>query len=186
MKKMIGNLFVLILVFAGLMFVVSCAQKAVQSTSPDAPQVEMTKEDDMESQVEVEDLAKQQALEEEALEREKAASRSMFISEDIYFDYDDSSLKDVDRETLKRKAVWLNNNPEASIIIEGHCDERGTTEYNLALGDRRAESARSFLIDLGINPSRLEKISYGEEMPADSGPGEEAWAKNRRAQFTVK
>ncbi|MBW2217214.1 MAG: peptidoglycan-associated lipoprotein Pal [Deltaproteobacteria bacterium] len=181
-KKTIGNLAVLILVSAGLMFMVSCAQTEVQSTSPDAPQVEVTKED----VIEVDDLAKQEALEEEILERERAASKNMFINEDIYFDYDDSSLKDIDREILKRKAAWLNNNLDASIVIEGHCDERGTTEYNLALGDRRAESARSFLIDLGINPARLEKISYGEEMPVNPGHDEEAWAKNRRAHLTIK
>jgi peptidoglycan-associated lipoprotein len=181
-EKMVGNLAVLILVSAGLMFMVSCAQTEVQSTSPDAPQVEVTKEDT----IEVDDLTTQEALEEETIEKEKAASRSMFINEDIYFDYDDSSLKDIDRGIINKKAAWLNNNPDASIVIEGHCDERGTTEYNLALGDRRAESARSFLIDLGINPARLEKISYGEEMPVNPSHDDEAWAKNRRAHFTIK
>ncbi len=181
-KKMIGNFTLLILVCAGLMFMVSCAQTEVQSTSPDAPQVEVTKEDG----IEVDDLAKQEALEGETLESERAASKSAFINEDIYFDYDDSSLKDIDRGILKGKSAWLNNNQDASIVIEGHCDERGTTEYNLALGDRRAESVRSFLIDLGINPARLEKISYGEEMPIATNHDEEAWAKNRRAHFTIK
>lgn len=184
---MIGHLTVMILVVTAMAFMVSCAAQEVQSTSPEAPQVEVTQEEDMQPAVEDQDLAaQQQALEEEALEREKAASRSMFINEDIYFEYDDSSLKGMAMDILKRKAVWLNNNPDAAIIIEGHCDERGTTEYNLALGDRRAESARSFLIDLGINPARLEKISYGEEMPVDPGHNEEAWAKNRRAHFTIK
>jgi peptidoglycan-associated lipoprotein len=81
---------------------------------------------------------------------------------------------------------WLRINPDIEIIIEGHCDERGTNEYNLALGDRRAESVKVFLLDLGINNSRLKTISYGEERPADSEHTETAWAKNRRAHFLIE
>jgi len=184
-KKTVGNLFVLILVCVGLMFVVSCAQTEVQSTSPEDTQAEEAVQEE-EIQAEDDDAAAQAALEEEALAREKANARAMFVSENIYFDYDDSSLDDMAREILKQKAEWLNDNPDVSVVIEGHCDERGTTEYNLALGDRRAESTRSYLIDLGIAPSRLEKISYGEEMPAVQGSNEDAWAKNRRAAFTIK
>ena len=184
-KKMPGNLFVLILVSVGLMFIISCAQTEVKSTSSEEPQAEeAVQEEDITSEADSD--ADQAAVEEEALAREKANAKAMFVNEDIYFDYDDSSLKDVDREVLKKKADWLNSNPDVSVVIEGHCDERGTTEYNLALGDRRAESVRSYLIDLGIDSVRLEKISYGEEMPAVQGNNEEAWAKNRRAHFTIK
>ena len=70
-----------------------------------------------------------------------------------------------------------------NLVIEGHCDERGTNEYNMALGDRRARSARDFLVNLGVDASRISTVSYGEEKPADPGKTEEAWAKNRRAQF---
>ena len=87
---------------------------------------------------------------------------------------------------LKKRAEWLQNNPEAMSTIEGHCDERGTSEYNLALGDRRATSAKNFLVDLGISASRLTTISYGEERPIDPGQNEDAWAKNRRCHFTIK
>ncbi|MCG2831147.1 MAG: OmpA family protein, partial [Desulfobacteraceae bacterium] len=90
------------------------------------------------------------------------------------------------QEVLKRKAEWLRNNPGESIIVEGHCDERGTNEYNLALGDRRAQSAKNFLIDLGIAESRLTTISYGEERPADPRQNEDAWSKNRRDQFVIE
>lgn len=184
-KKMLGNLFVLILVSVGLMFIVSCAQTEVKSTSPDESQAEeAVQEEDITSEADSD--AAQTAVEEEALAREKANAKAMFVNEDIYFDYDDSSLNDMDREILKKKAEWLNSNPDVSVVIEGHCDERGTTEYNLALGDRRAESVRSYLIDLGITSAKLEKISYGEEMPAVQGNNEEAWAKNRRAHFTIK
>ena len=84
-----------------------------------------------------------------------------------------------------QKAEWMRENPNATVTIEGHCDERGTNEYNLALGDRRAESAKAFLTDLGIDSSRLTTISYGEERPVDPRSDEEAWAKNRRAHFVV-
>ena len=87
---------------------------------------------------------------------------------------------------LKQKAAWLKSNSGAMVTIEGHCDERGTNEYNLALGERRAESARAYLVDLGISASRLSTISYGEERPLDNRSNEEAWSKNRRGQFKLK
>jgi peptidoglycan-associated lipoprotein len=90
------------------------------------------------------------------------------------------------QETLKRKAAWLRDNPTATVTIEGNCDERGTNEYNLALGERRAESARAYLVDLGISASRLTTISYGEERPLDPRHNEEAWAKNRNDQFKLR
>ena len=86
---------------------------------------------------------------------------------------------------MKKKAEWLINNSDVAVTIEGHCDERGTNEYNLALGERRAASAKTFLMDLGIAGSRLNTISYGEERPVDPGHNEEAWAKNRRGHFTI-
>ncbi len=109
-----------------------------------------------------------------------------FISEDIYFDFDSAQLLPKAQEVLKRKADWLRAHPGARVIIEGHTDERGTVEYNLALGDRRAEAAKSFLVELGISPDRITTISYGEERPADPGHDEAAWAKNRRAQFVLE
>jgi len=109
-----------------------------------------------------------------------------FISEDIYFDFDSAQLLPRAQEILKRKADWLRSHPGARVIIEGHTDERGTVEYNLALGDRRAEAAKGFLVELGISPERITTISYGEERPADPGHNEAAWAKNRRAQFVLE
>ncbi len=104
---------------------------------------------------------------------------------DINFEFDKSTLSPKAQEILKANATWLRNNSTAVVEIEGHCDERGTIEYNLALGDRRARSARDFLVSLGISSSRLKTISYGEEMPLDAGHNESAWAKNRRAHFTI-
>jgi len=86
---------------------------------------------------------------------------------------------------LKKKAQGLKDNPAARVTIEGHCDNRGTNEYNLALGDRRAHSAQVFLIDLGIAESRVQTISFGEERPIDTADNEAAWAQNRRAHFVI-
>jgi peptidoglycan-associated lipoprotein len=104
---------------------------------------------------------------------------------DINYEFDKSSLTPTAQGILKANASWLKTNSTAVVEIEGHCDERGTTEYNLALGDRRARSARDYLVTLGISSSRLKTISYGEEMPLDPGHTEAAWAKNRRAHFTI-
>ena len=113
---------------------------------------------------------------------------AMKTQENIYvhFSYDSSVLDDMAQDVLKSKAEWLRNNPGSRALIEGHCDERGTVAYNLALGDRRAESAKRFLISLGIDASRLSTVSYGEERPIATGTGEAVWAKNRRAQFVIK
>jgi peptidoglycan-associated lipoprotein len=107
------------------------------------------------------------------------------MQEDIYFEFDKSSLTPAAQDNLLRKAEWLRNNPNATATIEGHCDDRGTNEYNLALGDRRAESAKAFLVDLGIEVSRLTTISYGEERPVCTEQTDECWAKNRRDHFVA-
>lgn len=102
-----------------------------------------------------------------------------------YFDYDSYNLRSDAREALKENAAWLKKNRSVNVQIEGHCDERGTTEYNLALGERRANTARDYLVRLGVSKSRLSVISYGEERPADPGHDEAAWSRNRRASFVI-
>jgi peptidoglycan-associated lipoprotein len=104
---------------------------------------------------------------------------------DCFFAYDDYSLTAEAKSILAADAKYLKANPALRVKIEGHCDERGTSEYNLGLGERRAASARGYLVSLGIDGSRLETISYGKERPFDPGHTEEAWAKNRRAHFVV-
>jgi peptidoglycan-associated lipoprotein len=103
----------------------------------------------------------------------------------IYFDFDMSALRPDAKDGLKANAGFLRSNA-GSIVIEGNCDERGSEEYNLALGMRRAEAARRYLVDLGIEASRLTTISYGEERPAESGSNESSWAKNRRDDFKIR
>jgi len=112
-----------------------------------------------------------------------AGKDAMLKLEKVYFDFDAYTLTPLAREVLARNAEWLRNNPEARLTIEGHCDERGSDEYNLALGQRRADAAKSYLVGLGIAADRLTSISYGEERPAVVGSDESAWSQNRRAEF---
>ena len=98
----------------------------------------------------------------------------------VLFDYDRYNLRPAAQATLERQAAWLNSYPNVTVTIEGHCDERGTREYNLALGARRANAAKDYLVSLGINPLRITTISYGKERPAILGSNQDAWAQNRR------
>ena len=186
-KKMLRSVLFL-LVIAGLMVFASCAKEAVQATAPEeeSQATDQAAEDKAAAEAAARREAEQRAMEEDAIRKEKEAAQSMFVSEDIYFDFDDASLNAEAQETLRQKAAWMRNNPDGLVVIEGHCDERGTAEYNLALGDQRAASAKAFLKDLGLSAFRIRTISYGEEMPADTGSGEEAWAKNRRAHFGIE
>lgn len=122
----------------------------------------------------------------EAAQQEMMATRSQFENEDIYFAYDSAALSQAAQEKLREKARWMKQYPTVSAVVEGHCDERGTSEYNLALGDRRAESAKVYMVNLGVSPSRLVTISYGEERPFDPRHTEEAWARNRRVHFEIE
>ncbi|MCX7973985.1 MAG: peptidoglycan-associated lipoprotein Pal [Candidatus Aminicenantes bacterium] len=103
----------------------------------------------------------------------------------IHFDFDKYNIRDDMKPILAQNAAWLKKFQSVKILIEGHCDERGTEEYNLALGERRAKSTFDYLVSLGISPDRMKIISYGKSQPLDPGHNEEAWAKNRRAQFTI-
>jgi len=114
------------------------------------------------------------------------ADSDIVLQEDIFFQFDKATLTPVAIETLTKNGQWLKTNSDVTITIEGHCDERGTNGYNLALGERRAESVKTFLADLGLEQSRLETISYGEERPLDRGHGEADWARNRRAHFLIR
>lgn len=105
---------------------------------------------------------------------------------DVYFDFDRSELRAESREQLSRNADWLRSNPGYVVTIEGHCDERGTNEYNLALGDRRAGSARDYLVSLGIEGGRMTTLSYGEELQECTDSSESCWQRNRRAHFVVR
>ncbi len=159
----------LLLVIPGLMFSVSCQKKLVDASPAPAP---VAKEE-----------PKAEPKKEEAPPAYQATG--VVMQEDIYFDFDKSTLTPAAQDNLLRKAEWLRENSDVTVTIEGHCDSRGTNEYNLALGDRRAESAKTFLVDLGIASQRITTISYGEERPVCEQQNEECWAKNRRDHFVV-
>jgi peptidoglycan-associated lipoprotein len=104
----------------------------------------------------------------------------------IYFEFDAYSLQSDARNRLEQNAQYMREHPQARIEVQGNCDERGSTEYNLALGQRRAEAARRYLVNLGIDAGRIDTISFGEENPAVRGHSETAWAKNRRDDFVLR
>lgn len=187
MKRRIWLMVALLMLLPMALMMTACAKRGV-TTETQVDQAALDAE-----RARQEELARQRALEEERLQQEqllsqqaKDAERTRFMNENIYFEFDKYRLLPEAQEILRSKADWMRANPNVTAIIEGHTDERGTTEYNLALGERRAESAKSFLLDLGISASRLTTISYGEERPIDPRSNEEAWAKNRRAQFVIE
>ncbi len=104
----------------------------------------------------------------------------------IYFDFDQAAIRDDQTGRLEHNAQYLNDHPSARVVIEGNCDERGTNEYNLALGERRAQNAKTYLIELGVDGSRIRTISYGEERPLFTGSDEDSWAQNRRDDFVLE
>ena len=105
--------------------------------------------------------------------------------QDAFYDFDASTLSGQAQAALTASATWLKAHPDYNLLLEGHCDERGTEQYNLALGDRRANSARDFLATLGVDGTRMRTVSYGEERPFDQGHDDSAWAKNRRAHLVL-
>lgn len=118
-------------------------------------------------------------------DKEELKALETFQNQDIHFAFDSYVLSSKAQKILDNKVTWLRNHPAIKIIIEGHCDERGSNEYNLALGERRANSAREYLVNAGISKDRLHTISYGEEKPLALGSDEASWAINRRAHFVV-
>jgi peptidoglycan-associated lipoprotein len=193
-------MYFLALVIALIMLVPACQKKRIVSQPPATTAAEEEAKRKAEEEARQRELERQKSIEEETLKAEgvketglsdemeqerKLTERSVFQNEDIHFEFDSILLSAQAQEILRKKAQWLKENRTVSVTIEGHCDNRGTNEYNLALGDRRAYSAKVFLIDLGIAESRLQTLSFGEERPLDPGENEEAWAKNRRAHFVI-
>ena len=103
----------------------------------------------------------------------------------IYFDYNEYNIEQIAEETLNLQATWMDENPTKFILVEGHCDERGTREYNLALGERRANATKNYLISMGISPDRISTVTFGKERPDIEGSYEDAWQLNRRSVTTL-
>ena len=178
----------------GIVFVAGCAKKtALQEPVLQKERGVAKEQAAMEQEAAEEKAVAAKAAEEKAAAAKAAeeraaaakAARELYEFRDVNFDFDKFNLREEAREILKKHAEWLGKNKDVMIVVEGHCDERGTTEYNLALGERRASAAVRFLVDMGIDARRIQTISYGEELPLDPGHNEEAWAKNRRAHFVV-
>jgi peptidoglycan-associated lipoprotein len=167
-----------LLVIAACVFVVSCQKKTVALKNEPVlnAKADETVEPADESEIRLSAIR----------ENESDKMAEVVLQEDIYFEFDKATLTPESRETLVKNGEWLQINSDVIITIEGHCDERGTNEYNLALGERRANSVQTFLLDLGIDPSRLKTISFGEERPVAHGHNETAWAQNRRAHFLIR
>ncbi|MFH2093514.1 MAG: OmpA family protein [Pseudomonadota bacterium] len=192
MKSRVWMNIVMAVLVSGLFLTVSCAKKTVVS---DATTIEdQTKSDakvkaEAEAKAEADRLMQQkideQMAKEQAMKTAIAKAKADFLNQDVLFAYDSSDLDATAVMLLKEKAAWLQVNASASATIEGHCDERGTTEYNLALGERRASVVKAYLVNLGIAGSRLNIISYGEEKPLSVGNTEDVYRLNRRAHFAI-
>ncbi|UCC72403.1 MAG: peptidoglycan-associated lipoprotein Pal [Gemmatimonadota bacterium] len=150
------------------------------------PQVEEQAVDEAAERARLEEEARRRREDEEQRRREAERNRVLsIIAERVHFDFDKSDIRPDAEEVLQRKVVVLREYAGVSFRIEGHCDERGSNEYNLALGQRRAEAVRRYLVSYGLDASRFTTISYGEERPAMRASNEDAWAQNRRAEFNV-
>jgi|Deesub1362A_J573_1020465.scaffolds.fasta_scaffold14752_2 peptidoglycan-associated lipoprotein len=187
---MMKRLFILAVV---VIFVFACAPRKV--TTPSGTEEGVSKgEVTTEAAVPEEEAQKirEQELEGVRMEEVKEPTEAMITEEekreifkDIHFDFDRYEIKEEDKDTLRRIADWLIDHPSVKLIIEGHCDERGTNEYNLGLGDRRANATKEYLVSLGVSPARIQTVSYGEERPLCTEHNESCWWKNRRAHFVV-
>lgn len=170
MLKMLRINFAFLIVLSGLMFTASCVKKVMASKA--SPLIPFENK----ATVAATEKAKQKNI----------VYKHNIINEDIYFKYDSSVLSSEAKRVLQRKAAWLRLSHDVMVIIEGHCDERGTTAYNFNLGQRRAENVKKYMIWQGISAARLITISYGEKRPVSTSRNEDAWAKNRRVHFLIK
>jgi peptidoglycan-associated lipoprotein len=160
-----------------------CAPKVVQLEQPGATGKEgpVFEKGEKEGGVTEEELARSRRERERLMLEEMKKS----LLKDIHFDFDSYTIKTDELPRLKEIGSWLKNDKDIRITIEGHCDERGSIEYNLVLGQKRAETVKDHLVKLGVDEKRIKTISYGKELLLDPGHTEEAWAKNRRAHFKV-
>jgi peptidoglycan-associated lipoprotein len=189
MKKNLTWMVILVLFTFGMAIFTGCAEKKSVVKS-DTAQVQETAPTSIPESAS--ETAKKAASAEASKIKDSAVEQSSLMGatakspvSDINFDFDSSAIGPDARKILNVNADFLSKNRVSAIVVEGHCDERGTDEYNMALGQRRAQETKKYLVNLGINESKITTISYGEERPLDTGNNENAWAKNRRAHFVV-
>lgn len=172
MKRKYWVILAMLFIVPGLMLTASCAKKAVKPEAAVSKAAEVAK-------------TPAPATTAPAVDTSAMTAREKFMKQDVNFAFDSAVLDATAQAILKDKAAYLKSNASAT-TIEGHCDERGTVAYNVALGERRAEAAKAFLVNLGIPASKMTTISYGKEKPLDPAKTEAAYAKNRRAHFVLK
>jgi peptidoglycan-associated lipoprotein len=175
MKKNLTLIGFVVLIALGINIFTGCAENKT-AVKDEAVQ---------EQKVEAAQPAKATPAAQEQTAKVEAAATAEAVIRDINFDFDQSSIRPDAREVLKANADILLKKSAAQVTIEGYCDERGTAEYNMALGERRAQETKKYMVNLGVKASQIKTISYGEERPLDPGHNEDAWAKNRRAHFVV-
>ncbi|MGA2518268.1 MAG: peptidoglycan-associated lipoprotein Pal [Thermodesulfobacteriota bacterium] len=184
-RKDVGIL-VLILCFG--LILIGCPKKTMVKEEPSVKKEEAVAKPEAERTKEMKPEGGKEFEKSLVAKKEPGMKGEIFESEllkDIHFDFDKYNIRPGDAEIVRENAALLKKYPKVKVQIEGHCDERGTTEYNLALGERRANSTKKYLISLGISATRISTISYGKERPLDPGHNEEAWAKNRRAHTVI-
>ncbi len=182
------SLIITILILCIGLVMMGCPKKSVVKEEPSVKKEEAAKPEAERVAKEKETKAKEQFEKSLVAERTPGIQGEVFESsllKDIHFDFDKYDIRPGDAAILKEDAALLKKYPNVKIQIEGHCDERGTVEYNLALGERRANKAKDYLVSLGISTARISTISYGKERPLDPGHNDEAWAKNRRAHTII-
>jgi len=174
--------FAMVMILATVFFTVSCSKKSIQTEPSQAPAPKAENADVTPADVKPMGESPSAGSPEMASVSDEA-DKPAFMDETIYFEFDSALLSSQAREILIGQADYLRGNVNVRLILEGHCDERGTEAYNMALGQRRADAVKKFLSDMGIPTDRLTTISYGEERPALMGRNESAWAQNRRVQY---
>jgi peptidoglycan-associated lipoprotein len=174
------RLFIAALIILGIITIVGCAQRQV-TQAPEQGQAQATAKTGAQKEI-VSEKPADSAQQSEAKQAERELETKV---EDVHFDFDKSDVRDDAKPTLKKLSGMLSANTKLQVVIEGNCDERGTSEYNLALGDRRANAAKSYLVSLGIPSGRSKTISYGKEKPLCTESSEECWSKNRRDHFVL-
>lgn len=190
MKKNLTWIGFLIVLAFTLSMLVGCAEK--KAVVKEGATQEVTSDQaakDAAAKAEADRLAREAAERAKAGKDQEAkveAAATVDVLKDIFFDFDKSNIRPDARETLKANADYILKNKVAGVVIEGNCDERGTAEYNMALGQKRAQEAKKYLVNLGVKGSAVKTVSYGKERPVDQGHDEEAWAKNRRDHFVIK
>ncbi len=164
--------------------VFGCAEQKAVTPPPQSQEMQPQKEAGRPGKA-PEKITEQQMAKVESRELPSNIEEISGMFKDILFDYDKYDIREEGKQTLKAVSDYLRKNVSQKVLIEGHCDERGTSEYNLALGDRRAKSAKDYLVSLGVSSSRINTISYGKEKPVCTTHTEDCWTKNRRDHFVV-